>query len=239
MQEILKVINLTKNYLKNDHDFKALDDINFTLQKGDSLAIVGESGCGKSTLANILIKDKNIHQYSRQELKQFYRQLQMVFQLPQESFNPRQRLGDSIIEPLINIGTNKAQAKQILDDLLTKVALPLEIKDKYPHQISGGQCQRCAIARAISIKPQVLICDEITSALDTITQMEILNLLLKLRQELDLSIIFISHDLALVQKLCNKILIMYQGKIIERGLTSEILKNPQEEYTKELINICS
>lgn len=251
MQEILKVINLTKNYLKNDHDFKALDDINFTLKKGDSLAIVGESGCGKSTLANILIrletpttgevlfKDKNIHQYSRQELKQFYRQVQMVFQLPQESFNPRQRLGDSIIEPLINIGTNKAQAKQILDDLLTKVALPLEIKYKYPHQISGGQCQRCAIARTISIKPQVLICDEITSALDTITQMEILNLLLKLRQELDLSIIFISHDLALVQKLCNKILIMYQGKIIERGLTSEILKNPQEEYTKELINICS
>ena len=104
----------------------------------------------------------------------------MVFQLPQESFNPRQRLGDSIIEPLLNIGTNKAQAKQILDDLLTKVALPLEIKNKYPHQISGGQCQRCAIARAISIKPQVLICDEITSALDTITQMEILNLLLKL-----------------------------------------------------------
>ena len=251
MQEILKVINLTKNYLKNDHDIKALDDINFTLKKGDSLAIVGESGCGKSTLANILIrletpttgevlfKDKNIHQYSRQELKQFYRQVQMVFQLPQESFNPRQRLGDSIIEPLLNIGTNKAQAKQILDDLLTKVALPLEIKNKYPHQISGGQCQRCAIARAISIKPQVLICDEITSALDTITQMEILNLLLKLRQELDLSIIFISHDLALVQKLCNKILIMYQGKIIERGLTSEILKNPQEEYTKELINICS
>ena len=249
MQEILKVINLTKNYLKNDH--KALDDINFTLKKGGSLAIVGESGCGKSTLANILIKletpttgevlfkDKNIHQYSRQELKQFYRQVQMVFQLPQESFNPRQRLGDSIIEPLINIGTNKAQAKQILDDLLTKVALPLEIKYKYPHQISGGQCQRCAIARAISIKPQVLICDEITSALDTITQMEILNLLLKLRQELDLSIIFISHDLALVQKLCNKILIMYQGKIIERGLTSEVLKNPQEEYTKELINICS
>lgn len=251
MQKILKVINLTKNYLKNDYDFKALDDINFILQKGDSLAIVGESGCGKSTLANILIrletpttgevlfKDKNIHQYSRQELKQFYRQVQMVFQLPQESFNPRQRLGDSIIEPLINIGTNKAQAKQILDDLLTKVALPLEIKNKYPHQISGGQCQCCAIARAISIKPQVLICDEITSALDTITQMEILNLLLKLRQELDLSIIFISHDLALVQKLCNKILIMYQGKIIERGLTSEILKNPQEEYTKELINICS
>ena len=249
MQEILKVINLTKNYLKNDH--KALDDINFTLKKGDSLAIVGESGCGKSTLANILIrletptigevlfKDKNIHQYSRQKLKQFYRQVQMVFQLPQESFNPRQRLGDSIIEPLINIGTNKAQAKQILDDLLTKVALPLEIKYKYPHQISGGQCQRCAIARAISIKPQVLICDEITSALDTITQMEILNLLLKLRQELDLSIIFISHDLASVQKLCNKILIMYQGKIIERGLTSEVLKNPQEEYTKELINICS
>lgn len=249
MQEILKVINLTKNYLKNDH--KALDDINFTLKKGGSLAIVGESGCGKSTLANILIrletpttgevlfKDKNIHQYSRQELKQFYRQVQMVFQLPQESFNPRQRLGDSIIEPLINIGTNKAQAKQILDDLLTKVALPLEIKNKYPHQISGGQCQRCAIARAISIKPQVLICDEITSALDTITQIEILNLLLKLRQELDLSIIFISHDLALVQKLCNKILIMYQGKIIERGLTSEVLKNPQEEYTKELINICS
>lgn len=249
MQEILKVINLTKNYLKNDH--KALDDINFTLKKGGSLAIVGESGCGKSTLANILIrletpttgevlfKDKNIHQYSRQELKQFYRQVQMVFQLPQESFNPRQRLGDSIIEPLINIGTNKAQAKQILDDLLTKVALPLEIKNKYPHQISGGQCQRCAIARAISIKPQVLICDEITSALDTITQIEILNLLLKLRQELDLSIIFISHDLASVQKLCNKILIMYQGKIIERGLTSEILKNPQEEYTKELINICS
>lgn len=249
MQEILKVINLTKNYLKNDH--KALDDINFTLKKGGSLAIVGESGCGKSTLANILIKletpttgevlfkDKNIHQYSRQELKQFYRQVQMVFQLPQESFNPRQRLGDSIIEPLINIGTNKAQAKQILDDLLTKVALPLEIKNKYPHQISGGQCQRCAIARAISIKPQVLICDEITSALDTITQIEILNLLLKLRQELDLSIIFISHDLASVQKLCNKILIMYQGKIIERGLTSEVLKNPQEEYTKELINICS
>ena len=103
----------------------------------------------------------------------------------------------------------------------------MEIKNKYPHQISGGQCQRCAIARAISIKPQVLICDEITSALDTITQMEILNLLLKLRQELDLSIIFISHDLALVQKLCNKILIMYQGKIIER--TDMLLEN--EKYS--------
>ena len=239
MQEILKVINLTKNYLKNDHDFKALDDINFTLQKGKSTLANILIRLETPTIGEVLFKDKNIHQYSRQELKQFYRQVQMVFQLPQESFNPRQRLGDSIIEPLINIGTNKAQAKQILDDLLTKVALPFEIKNKYPHQISGGQCQRCAIARAISIKPQVLICDEITSALDTITQMEILNLLLKLRQELDLSIIFISHDLALVQKLCNKILIMYQGKIIERGLTSEVLKNPQEEYTKELINICS
>lgn len=248
MTEILKVENLSKLF-KQKQRITGVKNIDFNLYQGESLGIIGESGCGKSTIAklitrlidadtgNIYFNQQNITKLKGKELKNFYKNIQMIFQMPQNSFNPRQKLGDSIIEILTNNGIDKQQAKIQMKTLFAKVGLNNELSQRYPHQVSGGQCQRVAIARAISINPQILICDEATSSLDVTIQKQIVDLLQALQAEFNLSIILITHDLALIQRLCNRVIVIYQGEIIEQGNTIDILQNPQTEYVQTLIEM--
>lgn len=248
MNPILTVNSLSKKYIRDKSAFFAVDNISFKLFKGDCLAIVGESGCGKSTTANLITKltkadsgeilfnNIDITKANGKSLQYIYQKIQMIFQFPQNSFNPHQKLNNAIIEPLINNGMTKKEAQKQLPYLLNLVGLDLKmINNKYSYELSGGQCQRVAIARAIAIRPEILICDEATSALDVINQKQIVDLLKRLQHQFNLSIILITHDLALVRQICNRVIVMRQGKIIEENTTEQILYNPQQEYTKLLI----
>ena len=167
--------------------------------------------------------------------KEFYTKIQMVFQMPQDSFDPRRSLGDGIMESVRNHGMTKKEAQKRMIELLQMVELAPEYAKRYPHQVSGGQCQRAAIARALAIAPKLIVCDEATSALDVTVQAQIVTLLKKLKQEMGLSLLFISHDLGVVQNLCDRVLVMYQGKIVEEGTPDCIIQNPKDDYTKKLI----
>lgn len=249
MEPILKVDNLTRVFTrKGQPDFTAVDHISFELQPGECLGIIGESGSGKSTVVNmvtrlidstegsIILDGQDITRLKGKGLKPAYQKMQMVFQTPTESFDPRRSLGDGIGESLRNCGIGKAQVRERVAQLLGQCGLPEEFAQRYPHQVSGGQCQRAAIARAIAISPKLLICDEATSALDVTIQKEVLALLGRLRQELNLSILFICHDIALVQQFCDRVLVMYKGSIVEEGVPDEVIRNPQNDYTVRLIN---
>ena len=159
----------------------------------------------------------------------------MVFQTPQDSFDPRRTLGDGIMESMINQGISKRQARERMEQLLQQVELPVELAERRPDQVSGGQCQRAAIARALAIEPKILICDEATSALDVTVQAQIVDLLKRLQKEMNLSILLICHDLALVQYLCDRVLVMYQGKIMEEGEPDTVIHSPESDYTKMLV----
>ena len=190
------------------------ENINFSVDAGECLGVVGKSGCGKSTLAKIIARfipadggeifldGQNIT--AEKNLKSVYAKMQMIFQLPEESFDPRKTLGQSIAEPLKNFNAKNIDAK--IKNLLAEVGLTPDFVEKYPHEVSGGQCQRAAIARAISISPKILICDEATSALDVTTQAQIINLLNKLRTEKQLAMLFITHDLKILGKICDRVL---------------------------------
>ena len=251
MEAILKVENLTKVFTrKGQPDFTAVDHIGFELYPGECLGLIGESGSGKTTVVNmitrltdategsIVLDGEDITKMSGRELRQAYRKMQMVFQSPADSFDPRRTLGDGIGESLLNSGMRRAQAKEEIRKLLVMCGLSEEFAEKYPHEVSGGQCQRAAIARAIAIRPEVLICDEATSALDVTVQKEIIALLNRLRwdQGADLSILFICHDIALVQQFCDRVIVMYHGQIVEQGTPDEVIRDPKDEYTQRLIN---
>jgi ATPase components of various ABC-type transport systems, contain duplicated ATPase len=251
MEAILKVENLTKVFTrKGQPDFTAVDHISFELFPGECLGLIGESGSGKTTVVNmitrlldstegsILLDGEDITRLSGKELRKAYSEMQMVFQTPTDSFDPRCTLGDGIGESLRNLGMSRAETKQEVARLLTECGLTPEFASRYPHQVSGGQCQRAAIARALAVKPKLLICDEATSSLDVTIQKEILELLNGLRWEkgLDLSILFICHDIALVQQFSDRVLVMYRGDIVEEGKPDAVIRNPQNEYTKRLIN---
>lgn len=246
---ILRVDNLTKVFTrKGQPDFTAVDHISFAVEPGQCLGIIGESGSGKSTVANlitrlidptegqIVLDGQDITRLKGRQLQTAYRKMQMVFQTPTESFDPRHTLGDGVGESLRNFGHSQSAVRERVEQLLQQCGLPPEFAKRYPHQVSGGQCQRAAIARAIAIKPKLLICDEATSALDVTIQKEILALLSDLRQELNLSILFICHDIALVQQFCDWVLVMYKGSIVEEGVPDEVIRNPQNDYTKRLID---
>lgn len=247
---ILEVKNLTKEFYKNKKLFTAVDHISFQLQKGECLGIVGESGCGKTTTIKMItqllkadsgeiwVDGKQIagqKQQNRKEIKNLYTKIQMVFQIPQDSFDPRRTLGDGIMESVYNHRMSKKEARMRMEQLLQQVELPLELAERYPHQVSGGQCQRAAIARALAIAPDILICDEATSALDVTVQARIVDLLKRLQTDMNLSILLISHDLALVQHLCDRVLVMYQGKIMEEGTPDAVIQTPKTEYTQMLV----
>jgi peptide/nickel transport system ATP-binding protein len=247
MHTILDVKDLTKNFYKNKQLFTAVNHISFQLRQGECLGLVGESGCGKSTTVKmlthllkpdsgeILLEGTEIQHLKGKALKKLYTEIQMVFQIPQDSFDPRRTLGDSIMESMRNHNVSRKEAQNRLGQLLQQVELPTEIADRYPNQVSGGQCQRAAIARALAVNPKILICDEATSALDVTVQAQIIELLKRLQQEMDLSILLISHDLALVQHLCDRVIVMYQGNIVEQGTPDRVINAPENDYTKMLI----
>ena len=247
MGTILEVKDLTKQFYKNKKLFTAVDHISFQLQQGECLGIVGESGCGKSTTVKMLthllqpdggeifLDGTEIQYLKGKALKKLYTEIQMVFQTPQDSFDPRRTLGDGIMESMKNQGISGKQARERMQQLLKQVELPLELADRYPNQVSGGQCQRAAIARALAIEPKILVCDEATSALDVTVQAQIVDLLKRLQKEMNLSILLICHDLALVQHLCDRDIVMYQGKIMEEGDPDTIINFPKNDYTKMLV----
>ena len=225
----------------------AVDDVSFELQRGECLGIVGESGSGKSTIAKmithlepvtggqIFLDEKNITNAKGKELRDIYQDMQMVFQMPMESFDPRRTLGDGIGESLRNMGISKKETRNRVEKLLLTCGLTPEYADRYPHQVSGGECQRAAIARALAVEPRVLICDEATSALDVTVQKQIMELLQKLKKENQLSFLFICHDLALVQLFCDRVIVMHDGHVEEEGTPEEIIEHPKTEYTEQLI----
>ena len=251
MEPLLQISHLTKNFSDGKEDeYKAVDDVSFELFPGEKLAIIGESGSGKTTVVNmitrlldstdgkILLDGEDITHYKRNKMKNIYRKMQMVFQTPTESFDPRCRLGDAVAESLRNAGIPKKEAMEIVKELFKQCGLPENFMKRYPHEVSGGQCQRAAIARALAVKPKVLICDEATSALDVTVQKEILELLNELRceQGTALSILFICHDISLVQQFCDRVLVMYHGDIVEQGAPDAVIYHPQNDYTKRLID---
>ena len=249
---LLEVRHLKKVYTTRfgGNQVEALRNVNFTVEAGEYVAIMGESGSGKTTAVNMIARlvdvtsgsvfldGEDITHLKGKALREVYKTMQMVFQTPADSFDPRRTLGDGIGESLRNAGLSRKETREKVEALLKDCGLPPEYADRYPHQVSGGQCQRAAIARALAIEPRLLICDEITSALDVTVQKEILELLNALRTQRgrDLSILFICHDISLVQQFCDRVLVMYHGKIVEEGTPDEVIRNPQNDYTKRLID---
>ncbi|WP_075762750.1 ABC transporter ATP-binding protein [Photobacterium proteolyticum] len=254
MDEILRIEGLKQHFVsgkgifKSGYVVKAVDGVSFSVARGETLGLVGESGCGKSTLGRTILKlyeptegkiyfeELDITAYSVKKMRPLRKDMQIVFQDPMESLNQRHTVGMILEEPFIihNIGTPK-QRKKWVKELLVKVELSESAALRYPHEFSGGQRQRIGIARAIALKPKLLICDESVSALDVSVQAQILNLLLELQQEMDLAMIFISHDLSVVKNISDRVAVMYQGKIVELGGVKEIYESPQADYTKTLL----
>ncbi len=229
---------------------KAVNDVSFEVFPGETLGLVGESGCGKTTLGRsilklveltagkIIFKGTDITKFSENEMRIYRKNIQIIFQDPSSSLNPRLTVGQSIIEPMLvhGIYATYKQCKERVISLLERVNLKPEHFNRYPHEFSGGQKQRVSIARALALQPEFIICDESVSALDVSVQAQILNLLRELQQELGLTYIFISHDLAVIKHISDRIIVMNKGKIIEVGDSEDIYNNPKQEYTQKLIN---
>lgn len=223
-------------------------DISFSLRPGEILGLVGESGSGKSTVAKlitrleavtegqIILDGQDITHLKGRALKSIYDKIQMVFQNPVGSFDPRKTLGHGIGESLKNRGIPKEEIRKKTANLLEQCGLEASYMDRYPHQVSGGQCQRAAIARALAVEPQIIICDEATSALDVTVQKKVIDLLMNLQENKKLSYIFICHNLALVQQFCDRVIVMKDGRIVEEGIPDEVIWNPKDAYTKMLVD---
>ena len=246
---ILDVKSLTKTFEKNNTVFTAVDNVNFQLDKKECLGIVGESGSGKSTIAKMLVKllepdngeinflGKDLVTFNKSELRKTRKDIQMIFQNPMDSFNPRKKLKTSVGAGLkYTLNLNKKQIEEKVNEAFNLVGLKSEYKDRYINKLSGGECQRAAIARSVIIEPKLLICDEITSALDVSVQAQIIDLLVQLREKMDMSYIFITHDLTLARYLCDRILVMYKGNEVESGNVKDIFENPMHPYTKLLLS---
>lgn len=249
MGVLLKIKGLTKTFSEeNKTEHAAVDHVSFQIDDGETVGLVGESGCGKSTLAKLIarlmeptagtihLNGKEITKSKGKELREAYRQVQMVFQSPAGSFDPRKTVGYGISESMRNSGMPKAERRRRTEELLEQCGLSPEYAGRYPYEISGGQCQRAALARALAIRPKLLICDEATSALDVTVQQQIMELLKSLKQENQLSFLFICHNLALVQSFCDRVLVMHEGKIVEEGTPEQIIQTPRSEYTKHFVD---
>ena len=240
---VLEGKDLTKIYGKHKTEFYALRGVSFRLESGEILGLAGESGSGKSTLlklisglepptsGNILLHGREL---SPSRTKEDYRTMQMIFQNAPASFHPRRTIADSIAESVRSLRGKDASAD--FAALADMVSLPLELMERYPRQLSGGQCQRMAIARAMAVQPEILLCDEITSALDVSSQAQILRLLADICREHHTAAIFVSHDLAVVRCLCDRVMIMRGGMLVEEGSVEQVIHAPREEYTRTLVD---
>jgi ABC-type oligopeptide transport system ATPase subunit len=229
---------------------KAVDDVSFHVRRGETLGLVGESGCGKTTVGRTILRlipnsggevrfdGKDVLGAGPLELRKLRREMQIIFQDPGGSLNPRMRVGRIIGEPLEVHGITKGEdeTRVRVEELLVKCGLWKQAADRYPHEFSGGQRQRIGIARALSLQPRLIVCDEPTSALDVSIQSQILNLLGDLQDEMGLSYLFISHDMAVIHHICDRIAVMYNGKIVEEGTRDEIINAPKHEYTQALLS---
>lgn len=245
-----KYFPLKKKLFSKDQKFvKAVDDISFQIYKGETLGIVGESGCGKSTTGRMLIRlleatdgevhynGKNILEMPKEEMRLLRKDLQMVFQDPFSSLNPRMTVGQIIEEPLVNFGLfTEEERKQKVPEILEIVGLGSEARHRYPHQFSGGQRQRIGIARALIVNPQIIIADEPVSALDVSIQSQILNLLRDLQKQFDLTYVFISHDLNVVNHICDRVIVMYLGRVVEMSSNEQLFEEPLHPYTQALLS---
>lgn len=249
--ELLKAQHVTKYFpLKSGRGkVHAVDDVSFSLQKGETLGVVGESGCGKSTLARVLLRlieptsgkiyldGVDLSTLTPRSLRAKRKEMQIVFQDAYASLDSRQKIGNIITEPLVvhRIGNKKTRRDKLVE-LLNMVGLEPEAATRYPHEFSGGQRQRIGIARAISLEPKLIVADEPVSALDVSIQSQVLNLLVDLRKQLDLSYIFISHDLAVVEHICDTIAVMYLGEIVEMTDSDTLFARPKHPYTQALMS---
>ena len=253
---LLEVENLAKHYpvkkglvmARTVGTVRAVDGVSFKLARGETLALVGESGCGKSTTARLVLRlieatagsvyfeGTDISEMTGAPLRKLRRRMQIVFQDPFASLNPRMTVGDILEEPLVvhEIG-DAASRKARVKELLGLVGLAEYHAARYPHEFSGGQRQRIGIARALALQPKLIVCDEPTSALDVSVQSEILNLLDDLQEQMGLSYLFVSHDMAVIHHVCDRIAVMKDGKIVEEGSRDAIIGNPQHPYTKRLL----
>lgn len=240
---LLKVEKLEKRFGKKE----VLRGISFEIPEGKCLGLLGESGCGKSTTAAIItgmlkpdagsvfLMDQCAVDREKTDRKLVSRTMQMVFQNPQGSLDPRKRLLDSVTEPLFQTGKSKEEKRELAGQVLQRVGLKKEYLEKFPWEISGGECQRITLARSIINKPKLLICDEATSALDVSVQAQIVQLISELQKELQMGVLFITHDIPLACGLCDDIAVMQDGQIIENRRTEELLREPQQPYTKLLL----
>ena len=252
---VLDVKDLKKSFysrkgLWGKDEFQAVKGVSFQLAKGKTLGLVGESGSGKTTIGLLLMRlheatggqaligGKDILAMTEKEFSQYQRKIQIIFQNPYASLNPRFTVGQILLEPMRihGIGQNDAERKKMALELLEKVSLPIDAYDRYPHEFSGGQRQRIAIARCLTLKPEILICDESVSALDVSVQAQVLNLLQDLQDEFGLSYIFISHDLSVVKYISDQVMVMNHGELVEIANSDELYLHPQHEYTKKLLN---
>jgi len=254
VRNLKKYFPITKGFFRRQvATVRAVDDISFFIREGETLGLVGESGCGKTTTGKVILRaydptdgdvilyidgiEINVAKLSHKDLKNVRKYMQMVFQDPFRSLNPRMTVRDIIGEPLIvnNIAKGKELDERVAD-LMKKVGLRPEYMKRYPHAFSGGQRQRISIARALALNPKLVVCDEPVSALDVSIQAQVLNLLKDLQEEFKLTYLFISHDLGVVEHICDRVAVMYVGKILELAKTEEIFENPKHPYTEALLS---
>jgi ABC-type oligopeptide transport system ATPase subunit len=252
---LLEVNNLVKEFARTPGLFgkrsvvRAVDDVSFSIEAGETFGLVGESGSGKTTTGRCILrlieptsgsvrfKGEDVLQFSRTRMRQARRDMQIVFQDPYSSLNPRMRVGDIVEEPLIIHKTgSKAQRRARVEELFTLVGLDPAQFPRYPHQFSGGQRQRIGLARALALNPSLIIADEPVSALDVSVQAQVVNLLMDLQQRLQLTYLFIAHDLRLVRHICSRVAVMYLGRIVEMGATERLFEAPAHPYTRALLS---
>ncbi|KJL42897.1 ATP-binding cassette domain-containing protein [Microbacterium trichothecenolyticum] len=242
---LLEVRNLVVRYGRNGP--AAVDDVSFAIARGETLGLVGESGSGKTTIGRailglqpvsdgqILFEGREITRASVAERRALQGDLRAVFQDPFSSLNPRRVIGDALTEPLRVAGVAREERERRANEVLASVGLPAGSYDRYPRQFSGGQRQRIAIARALVTDPRLVVCDEAVSALDLSTQAQVLNLLAELRAGADLGYLFIAHDMAVVEFLAQRVVVLHRGKVMEQGATVDVIRSPQSEYTRVLM----